>query len=99
METKQDILNIQTNADVNQNKVNYSNEELLHKERIDNTPFYIIGNNEQGYFITYGKYRITERKNTIVEIREELEKDRWTIITVLIAVLIQITDEIKEKNI
>lgn len=100
METNQkDILNIQTNAEENQNSKNYSNNEIIHREQIENSPLFIIGNNIEGYFLTFGKYRITERKNTIVEIRKEIEEDKWNIIIRLISTMIEITDQIKEKNI
>lgn len=60
-QTQSDLLNTQLSVDENQSKQQSS--ELLHREKINNTPFEVIGNEEYGYFIAFGKYKLTESFN------------------------------------
>lgn len=97
--TKQlDTLNMQTYAEENQNKQNSS--KLIHREPITNTPFWIIGNEQTGYFITIKDFRITEIYKTIQEAKECLVKEQWNIITRLIPIVyeIMIKEIIKEEK-
>lgn len=58
-----ELLNTQLSVEqININKDNYS-EELIHREKLQNTPFEIVGNEEHKYFIALGKYRLTEPFN------------------------------------
>lgn len=73
--THKELLNLQTSAEEKQNKEKSS--ELLERERIENTPYTIIGNQEKGYFLAFGKYKVIENKPTKQEVRDELEKRKW----------------------
>lgn len=80
MNTKHaELLNLQQSVDENPNRENSS--ELIHREAVQGSPFYIIGNKEMGYFLTFGKYRLTEPQETIVKVREILYNDMWNIVT------------------
>lgn len=53
----QELLNTQTNVEeTNPNK----EHSIWDREQLPNTPFWVVGNNEQGYKITMGKYAIRE---------------------------------------
>lgn len=81
------MLDTSNNAGTN-NKENSSNEELIERVKIPWTPFYVVGTPERGYFVTFGKYKITEQKPTKVEAIGDLEKERWNV-TVTVAGLVQ----------
>lgn len=72
-----EILKLQTGAEGEPNKENSNLEELIERERIDNTPYTIVGNKERGYFLAFGKYKVLENKPTKAEIRNDLEKRKW----------------------
>lgn len=57
-----------------------SNSELIQREKIEGTPFWIIGQEEKEWFITMKNYKITEAKGTKEEAIEELEKNKWSVI-------------------
>lgn len=89
--TKQrDILNTQNNAEETHN-VDYS-KKIVTREPIDNTPFWVVGNEEQGYSIVMGKYRLTETAITPEKAIEKLETEKWKIITTVITTIITIMD-------
>lgn len=87
-----DTKNTQKSEEKNQNKVNYSDKNM-NKERIENTHFDIIGNEEEGYFIAMGKYRISSlysrnENETLQELGQAiLLQEMWTIITNCIVIL------------
>ena len=56
--TQQSILHTQLSGEENPNKEPYS--EVIVKEKVDNTPFDIVGNNEHGFCIALGRFRVTE---------------------------------------
>lgn len=70
-------------------------EELIHRETIDNTPYEIIGNKDNGYIIALGKYKLTEPRKTIEEAKEQLEIEKWNII---IRTIITINNEMKKME-
>lgn len=83
---QKDILNTQTNVEENQNK---ENSTLIVRERIPNTPFYIIRNLENQWFIVMGDHRITELKETKEEALDELEDNRWFITMSIAAIVLE----------
>lgn len=108
METKQkDTLNTPDSAENNhrlpygdklrtqENMEKQEPEETIY-EALDNTPF-ILRKVDDKYFLTLGKYRITEPTNTKEETLEKLETEKWGIITQLAMItqeeLSQITQE------
>lgn len=88
-EKHSDILNTQSNANETHN-----NESLIERDKIENTPFYLIKENNQ-YFAVYGNYRITERFTTAEQVFEDIEKRMWEIITNICI----ITHELIAKNV
>lgn len=85
----QEQLHGQTNAG-NPNKEDFSEtiEKLIEREKIEGTPFYIIGNKEEGYFLSFGKHRITELMKTPDDVIQHVEDNHWDItLKVILAVV------------
>lgn len=84
--TKQkDILNTQENAE----ETNKENSSLIVREQIPNTPFYIIKNLENKWFLVMGDHRITELKETKEEALDELENNKWFITMSMAAIVLE----------
>jgi len=81
---------------------NNSNSQLLDRKPLKNTPFELVGNQETGYFIALGRFRITEPAPTKEEAKLKLSEERWNIITQMITTLtdamIKINNENKTQN-
>lgn len=77
------------NSTKEQNKVTYSNEEIEGAK-----PFKLVGNEEQGYCITFGKFRVSEIYTTRAEALAELKYEPWTITINLIAAIFQQLHEV-----
>lgn len=97
-----ELLNTQTSADENQNKEKSSNTQLLEREKVDKTPFYVTGNNDEGFIITLGKWRITEPKATKAEAILEIDNEFWNTMGKMIGITCEmmqeeILKEIKEE--
>jgi len=86
---------LQSNTQEDTNNSHYSNE-LLKREKIKNTPFEIIGNEEIGYFIAMGKFRLTQPEETIEQTFEKLITHQYEIITNMI---IALAEEIANQKI
>lgn len=83
--TQQERLKLQLNADGI--RVNSSEEpptQLVEREQLEGTPFWIIGNNEEGYFLAFGKFKMTERYKTKDEVIEYLNSNEYNIIAQMI---------------
>lgn len=60
-------------------KPNYSNEQF-YSEKVENTPFRVVGEKGKGYRLIFGTEAIGELKQTPEEAMLELEMDTWNII-------------------
>lgn len=54
-----ELLQLQNTTDHQNTDSKPSNSELVEKERVEGTAFDLVGNQEQGYFIALGTYRLT----------------------------------------
>lgn len=95
--TQEDILNTQNYAENDLSKE--SSSELIHKEPIENTPLWVIGNKETGYFLSIHNYRITEIYNTIDEAKDRLKIESWNIIARLTGIIIELQKKFEYKQI
>lgn len=68
------------------------NTELLQRIKIQNAPFEVVGNEEIGYFIAFGKYKLTTNYNTIEEAQQRIEYDKWEIMINLIIIIVNQTE-------
>jgi hypothetical protein len=82
---KEQSLHIDTTVDVSENN---SNSTLIERENIENTPFTVI--TENGYsFGVMAEYRITEKYDTVEEVKQELKEITWNKIVQITALLIE----------
>lgn len=82
--TAEELLKLQTGAEDTHNK----NSNLMERNKIENTPFEIVGNEEIGYALLMGHYTLTEFLETKDEVKEELDKNKWIIIQRMIGSMI-----------
>lgn len=68
------------------------NSQLISRNKIENTPFEIVGSDERGYFIALGRYKLTTNKPTLNEARECLVKEQYNIIANMIAVIFDVNN-------
>lgn len=77
------------NSTKDQNKVTYLNKEIEGAK-----PFKLVGNEEQGYCITFGKFRVSEIHKTAEHALAELKQEPWLITINLIAAIIEQINDI-----
>lgn len=95
--TKQrDILNTQNNIE---NNPNSNSSQLISKDPIQNTPFWIVGTEETGFMGVMGKYKITENFKTKDEALQELIKQDWATIINVVSIIVQetVAHELRQK--
>lgn len=72
----------------NTSKQNYSVNEIIKKIEVKNSPLTIAGNDEDGWFIAMGKYKLSEEKyKDEFEARAGIENEMWNIITRMIFII------------
>ncbi len=69
----------------------------LTRHDVDDSPFVVIGNDENGWVGTMGKYRITEEFKSVDECKEDLKEITWNRI-VQVLVLINQINEVKDEQ-
>lgn len=69
---------------VNENLSREAFGELMERDKLEGTPFYIIGNKEYGYFLGLGKHRLTTPKPTKEQVLLEMNSEMWNIILKLV---------------
>lgn len=89
-------MNEQSGQDTNDKE----NFPLIHRHLIQDTPFYIVGNDEIGYHITWGKYRFNVEpiKPTMKEAMDWFLANKWHIIWHMISIAISTMDKYLEGN-
>lgn len=56
------------------------NTELVHKESIEQTPFWIIGNEEKGYFLAMGNHKLCDTQKTIEQVKDYYDNHQWELV-------------------
>lgn len=92
--TQQELLATQNNID--EKNTNNNNSSNYTRQQLDGTPFWIIGNNEEGYKLTMGKYKISNTMATPEEVETWLLIHQWDV--VLSVALCAYTDLENQKN-
>lgn len=77
----------------NAKKTNNSNS-LIERVEIDGTPFTAIRNEEE-WFLTMGKYRLTQAMKTLEEVKNDATNTDWFRIMQIIGIMIE---EYNEKK-
>lgn len=91
-----DLLHSQLNANTT-DKPN-STEQLIEREQISGSPFWIIGDQEKGYFLTFGKWQLTERYETKLDVLNSLHDNEYDIILKMVLCIIDPNNEINSLN-
>lgn len=80
---KSELLNTQLSVAENPN--NSVSTELIERYPVENTPFVIVGNPESGYFLSFGKYRLTEYYDNPQLCKNAMGNEIWNIMLNLMA--------------
>lgn len=97
MEQKE-LLNTQTNAPNTPKEPSSEIEQLIEREQISGSPFWIIGDQEKGYFLTFGKWQLTEPYQTKLDVLNSLKENEYDIILKMILCIIDPKNEINSLN-
>lgn len=54
------------------------------REKIEGTPFYVVGNEEKGYMGTFNRYQVTTPFKTPEEVVDHIEKEKFNIILTMV---------------
>lgn len=83
----------ETNSNSNSNK-----KELLQKIEIPGTPFWAVGNEEEGYHLMMGRYRLTPvPAKTVDELKQYLDENTYYILLqMIVAITEKTTHQIEE---
>lgn len=63
--------------DTNNKDLNLNDKEQVTLEKVDKTPFTIYGNEEKGYCVLMGKYRLSENIKNITLARKDAKRKDW----------------------
>lgn len=74
------------------------NKELISNEPIKGTPFRMVGNEFNGYFIGLKNYKITDTYDTKEEALERLEAEKWEVIARIITIMYAVIKEEEDKQ-
>lgn len=85
-----------TTSTENQTNSNSNSNKLIERVEIDRTPFTAIKQNEK-WFLTWGFYVLTEKYDTLKEIKELLRTDMYNIIGPFLLALLQ-ENQTREEN-
>lgn len=80
------------------NQDNSNSSKLIEREIIQGSPMWAIGNVEEGYYIVLGKYRLTEKSETMADALKLLEIEKWNIIIRAIIAICNDTDQYQVRN-
>lgn len=72
--------------------------ELMEREQLHGTPFWVLGNKVDGYFLAFGKYRIGGVFNDKQGVLDFLNEEMWTVVGYLAGIIAEIVVNDKEKN-
>lgn len=90
---QKDILNTQNSTEENHTNNSNSNYE---REQIENTPFWVIGTQEEGYNLIMGKWKLTTTPHkTKNDLKLWMNKNKWNLILTMI---ICATQDIHDQN-
>ncbi|AXH77765.1 MAG: hypothetical protein [Microviridae sp.] len=94
--SKREELHSQLNA--NEPYKENSSTELFEREQIKGSPLWIIGNKEQGYFVVFMKYRITETSlPSKLDCILWVEENKWDVILHII-LIVRDTENAKRRK-
>lgn len=73
-----ELLNTQTSVENTDKKP--SSTEIVQRIEVENSPLVLVGNDEDGWYVTLGRYRLSKRHMTEEAARKALQAEMWNII-------------------
>lgn len=73
-------------------------KELIERIKIKGSPFWVVGNKEQGYFLVFGKYKLTENSKTAAEAIKRLKEETYDIICKMVLSIVSDPDVQREAD-
>ena len=74
------------------------NFQLLKREEVPGTPFILVGNDEEGWMITIGRFAVSERSKHKEDLIEKIEKRDYELLMSLISVCTDAVTAVKEEE-
>jgi hypothetical protein len=74
-----------------------SSSELIKRNRIANTPFVAIKTDEGGWFLTMGKYRVSEEYETEEEVIKLVKTKDWELLMNIMTVVTESLGELRNE--
>lgn len=65
-------------------------KEEIEREEIKGSPYWIIGNDDEGYFLGFGKWRLTELMKTKEDVLEHLRTNKYNVILQTVMAVIEV---------
>lgn len=90
---QRDILQSTMNVEGVHNENSSTSEQLIERMKVDGSPFTVIGEVNEGYFLAFGRYRLTERFKTKELVITHLMMEQYNIMMKMVAIMIQIDKE------
>lgn len=91
-QSQREILHSQANVADGDKQVS---GKLIIRQQITGSPYWVIGDEDNGFFLTFGKWQLTEKLPTIHAVLDELEKNKYDII---LKMVLCVTDPKNEIN-
>lgn len=85
------------NSSFEQGHINPRNTQLTEQIEIENTPFTAVRVDKQ-WFLSMGKYRISEIKETFEECKEDAYRADWIRIMTIMKIVIEEHEQEKKQN-
>lgn len=76
------MLKSQTNAE-GQDNLNSSDELKIERNRVEGTPFWIVGNAYRGWMLVLGNHQVTPIYPNVPELMKHMETNKWDMIVTL----------------
>lgn len=79
---------------------NSKNSPLVEREQIGNGPLVVVGNEEQGYVVALGNFKLSKEKPTKTEAYEMLQgNEKWETICNLVTTIMEVAKEHEKKEV
>lgn len=69
--------------------------QLIERYQIPGSPYWVIGDEEKGYYLRFGKYKFTENMQSIQEVEEHYEENKANVI---LQTILAVTTEVQTNK-
>lgn len=73
-------------------------KDLVESNPIKGTPLHIIGNHEKGYFIAFGKWRLTEPLPTVEHVKQHYKENTMNLTIQIVSIIIDNLKELQKRT-